>query len=74
MEITNTEMLTAVIENLSNTVKNRLLDLQGSYTWTFSPWYRIGPILTGQESILTREDGTDTLSRKVGKELPHDVE
>jgi hypothetical protein len=23
--------------------------------------------------LLTREDGTDTLSRNVGKELPHDA-
>jgi hypothetical protein len=29
-----------------------------------------GEILFG---ILTREDGTDTLSRKVGKQLPHDA-
>jgi hypothetical protein len=33
---------------------------------------RIGPILTGQDfpfllGILTREDGTDTLSRNFGK-------
>jgi hypothetical protein len=46
---------------------------------------RIGPIFTGQESekerkkasnllgLLTREDGTDTLSQIVGKQLPHDA-
>ena len=31
-------------------------------------FWGIGPILTGPE---TREDGTDTLSRNVGKQLPH---
>jgi hypothetical protein len=36
---------------------------------------RIGPIFTGQVllGLLTREDGTDTLSRNVGKQLPHDT-
>jgi hypothetical protein len=41
------------------------------------PWVtvyrRIGPIFTGQESLLTREDGTDTLSWNVGEELPNDA-
>jgi hypothetical protein len=35
-----------------------------------------GPIFTGQESeweLLIREDGTVTLSRNVGKQLPHDA-
>jgi hypothetical protein len=32
------------------------------------------PICTGQESgLLTRADGTDTLSQNVGKQLPHDA-
>jgi hypothetical protein len=35
---------------------------------------RIGSIFKGHESgILTLEDGTDTLSRNVGKQLPHDA-
>jgi hypothetical protein len=34
---------------------------------------RIGPIFKGQESDSWFEDGTDTLSRNVGQQLPHDA-
>jgi hypothetical protein len=30
-------------------------------------WPIMGPLLTPEIGILTREDGTDTLSRNVGK-------
>jgi hypothetical protein len=30
-------------------------------------------MLAGLAGLLTREDGTDTLSRNVGKQLPHEA-
>ena len=34
---------------------------------------RFGTKVSVPLGLLTREDGTDTLSRNVGKKLPHDV-
>ena len=51
--------------------------LGGNYLSTFrdnvsvaSSWVTIGRIFTDHS---TREDGIDTLSRNVGKQLPHDA-
>jgi hypothetical protein len=34
-------------------------------------WKRQGDYTVYHSGLLTREDGTDTLSRNVGKQLPH---
>jgi hypothetical protein len=65
--------------------KNKL-DLRSSWILRGVVWLlfndvsvqRIGPIFRGQEFLffldfLTFEVGTDTLSRNVGKQLPHDA-
>jgi hypothetical protein len=37
------------------------------------PWYQASAAMEFRVGILTREDGTDTFSRNVGKQLPHDA-
>jgi hypothetical protein len=47
-----------------------LMDLRSSGIFTDVSGQHIDPVFKGQKDFLTLEDGTNTLSRNVGKGLP----